>query len=462
MQIPEKYRAGEGTRLEFKLKLPSEDKKVLKTIVAFANGEGGSVIFGVDDSTHEVVGVTSENVAQLMDSLTDMICDACEPLIVPEIALRTFDGKTIIQVDVPAGNHTPYYLKKEGPLKGVYVRVGATTRNADDEVLQELQLAGARRTYDGIVERASAPVTEEEISLFAEEVRKRRLESTLPVKAEQLLGWELIQENGGQYYPTVAFRLMTRADLHFSGIQCALFRGTTKVHFVDRKEIAGTVQQQIDEAVNFLIRNLRVGARIKGIYREDLYEIPPDALRETVTNAVMHRNYLAHAFIQISVYDDRVEVFSPGKLFGRQTLEKMLRGASYLRNPVLAGAFQRLNLVERWGTGIQRVHDLCLENGLEPPEYVCDDIGVTVTYRRLPADADRKPKKPKAATDSCTPAQEKLLAFISEEGKVSVAMVMAHMACSRSTAMRHIGALLAQNLICKQGEHKSVRYVSKD
>ena len=118
--------------MEFKLKLPSEDRKVLKTIVAFANGEGGSVIFGVDDSRHEVVGVASENVAQMMDSLTDMICDACEPLIVPEIALRTFDDKTIIQVDVPVGNHTPYYLKKEGPQKGVYVRVGATTRNADD------------------------------------------------------------------------------------------------------------------------------------------------------------------------------------------------------------------------------------------------------------------------------------------------------------------------------------------
>lgn len=291
---------------------------------------------------------------------------------------------------------------------------------ADAEVLLELQLAGARRTYDSVVERASEPVTEDEICFFSEEVRRRRLETSLPVKAEQLLGWELIQEKGG------------------------------------------TVQHQIDEAVNFLIRNLRVGARIRGIYREDLYEIPPDALRETVTNAVMHRNYLAHAFIQISVFDDRVEIFSPGKLFGRQTLEKMLRGASYLRNPVLAGAFQRLNLVERWGTGIQRVHDLCLENGLEAPEYVCDDIGVTVTYHRLPADVDRCPKKSQSDSDRNTPAQEKLLAYIREQGKVSVAMVMEYMPCSRSTALRYIGALLELELIRKQGEHKNVRYVPQE
>lgn len=459
MQIPEKYREGEGSRLEFKLKLPSEDKKVLKTIVAFANGDGGTVIFGVDDGTHEIVGVPTENVAQMMDSLTDMICDACEPLIVPEISLRTFGGKTIIQVDVPSGNHAPYYLKKEGPQKGVYVRVGATTRVADAEILQELQLAGARRTYDGVVERACAPVTEAEIAQFAGEVKRRSFDKNLPVGPEQLLGWELVQEKGGQYYPTVAFRLLTRADIHFSGIQCALFRGTLKTHFVDRKEIRGTVQSQIEEAVKFLIRTLRVGGRIEGVYREDLYEIPPAALRETVTNAVMHRNYLSHAFIQISVYDDRVECFSPGKLFGRQTLEKMLRGASYLRNPILADAFQRLNLVERWGTGIQRVHDLCLASGLEPPEYICDETGVTVTYRRLAPEVDRMPNKPRPVVSKQTPAQNKLLGYIREQGQVSVAMVMEYMGCSRSTAMRYIGALLEQGLICKLGEHKNVRYI---
>ncbi|MBQ9094879.1 MAG: ATP-binding protein [Akkermansia sp.] len=118
MKIPEKYRAGEGTQLEFKLILPAKDKKVLKTIVAFANGDGGSIIFGVDDVTHEVVGIESENLAHLMDSITDMICNACEPLIIPELSLRTFGKKTVLQVEVPPGEHLPYYIKKEGPVRG--------------------------------------------------------------------------------------------------------------------------------------------------------------------------------------------------------------------------------------------------------------------------------------------------------------------------------------------------------
>lgn len=461
IKIPEKYRDGEGTQLEFKLTLPADDKKVLKTIVAFANGNGGRVIFGVDDATHEVVGIESENMAHLMDSVTDMICNACQPLIVPEISLRTFGKKTVMQVEIPPGEHVPYYIKKEGPERGVYIRVGATTRVADEEILQELQLAGARRTYDEVVERGSDAVRKEEMEQFVSDVMTRRGDKPLPLGVEQLVGRKLLQEKNGLYYPTVAFRLMARADLHFSGIQCALFKGKDKVHFLDRREFKGTVQSQIDEAMLFLSRNLRVGAKIKGVYREDVPELPLEALRETVTNAVMHRNYLAHAYIQISIFDNRVEVYSPGKLVTRQTKEKMLSGASYLRNPVLADMFQQMKLAEHWGTGIRRVRDACLENGLQPPTYDCDDMGVLVTFLRPDVNADRVPKNLLPKTAARTAAQDKVLAFIAENSKVSVSQIMKHMECSRSTAMRLIGGLLEQDLITKDGAFKNVRYVLK-
>ncbi len=461
MKLPDEYREGEGTQLEFKLTLPSADKKVLKTIVAFANGEGGSVMFGVDDVTHEIVGIECDSMSRLLDSITDMICNSCEPLIVPEISLRTFGDKTVVKVDVPPGEHVPYYIKKEGPQRGVYVRVGATTRIADDEILHELQLLGTRRSYDEIVERASLPVSEFEYHQFVEAVSSRRGDKSFTLGMEQLAGRKLVQGKGGLYYPSVAFRLITRADLHFSGIQCALFKGVDKVHFLDRKEIKGPVQNQIEDAILFLQRNLRMGASIQGVYREDIPEIPIEALRETVTNAVMHRNYLAHAFIQISIYDDRVEVFSPGKLVARQTREKMLAGASYLRNPVLADVFQQMKLAEHWGTGIFRVREACLKNGIQPPEYECDDMGVLVTYKRLASGYERTLMKVVPNTTICTSAQERVLAFVRENGKVSVSQIMAHMECSRSTAMRLIGGLLDMGLIAKDGVHKNVRYMVK-
>lgn len=459
MIIPERFREGEGTRLEFKRMLPSEDRKVLKTIVAFANGAGGTVIFGVDDATHEVLGIESENMSRLLDSVTDMICSACEPLIVPEISLRTIGDKTVLQVDIAPGMHLPYYIKKEGPEHGVYVRVGATTRVAEPEILRELRLAGERCSYDEIVERSSHPVTETEILQLESDVNERRDKNPLRLGCSQLVGRKLLIEQNGKYYPTVAFRLLTRGDLHFSGIQCALFKGGQKVHFLDRHEIKGTVQNQIDEACRFLLRNLRIGAKIKGVYREDVYELPPEALRETVTNAVMHRNYLSHAFIQVSIYDDRVEIYSPGKLVAHQSLDKMMSGLSYLRNPLLADMFQQMRMAEHWGTGIQRVRDACLENGIEPPTYICDDMGVMVIYQRPNPNTEQTLTKRNDAKNVYTGVYKELLAHIEGQGKVSVADVMKFLSCSRSTAMRTISAMLAGNLLVKDGVHKNVRYV---
>lgn len=459
MIIPERFREGEGTRLEFKRMLPSEDRKVLKTIVAFANGSGGTVVFGVDDTTHEVRGIESDNMSRLLDSVTDMICSACEPLIVPEISLRTIGDKTIMQVDISPGVHLPYYIKKEGPEHGVYVRVGATTRVAEPEILRELRLAGERCSYDEIVERSSQPVTEAEVLQFELDVNARRVNNPLSLGYSQLAGRKLLKEQNGKYYPTVAFRLLTRGDLHFSGIQCALFKGVHKVHFLDRHEYKGTVQSQIDEACKFLLRNLRMGAKIKGLYREDVYELPPEALRETVTNAVMHRNYLSHAFIQISIYDDRVEIYSPGKLVAPQSLDKMMSGLSYLRNPLLADMFQQMRMAEHWGTGIQRVREACLENGVEPPAYTCDDMGVMVIYQRPDLNLERTPIRHHGTKNAYMGEYKELLAYIAGQGKVSVAEVMNFLSCSRSTAMRTISAMLSGNLIVKEGVHKNVRYV---
>jgi predicted HTH transcriptional regulator len=202
-----------------------------------------------------------------------------------------------------------------------------------------------------------------------------------------------------------------------------------------------------------------MGAKIKGLYREDVYELPPEALRETVTNAVMHRNYLSHAFIQISIYDDRVEIYSPGKLVAPQSLDKMMSGLSYLRNPLLADMFQQMRMAEHWGTGIQRVREACLENGVEPPAYTCDDMGVMVIYQRPDLNLERTPIRHHGTKNAYMGEYKELLAYIAGQGKVSVAEVMNFLSCSRSTAMRTISAMLSGNLIVKEGVHKNVRYV---
>ncbi len=117
--------------------------------------------------------------------------------------------------------------------------------------------------------------------------------------------------------------------------------GTDRTFFVDRREFSSPVQDQVESAVQYILEKINMGARFNGVYREDVYEIPPDSIRELIVNAVVHRSYInADASpITIALYDDRLEVTSPGGLVKGMTLEKMKNGYSECRNKALAAAF---------------------------------------------------------------------------------------------------------------------------
>ena len=147
----EEIKKGETDRLEFKCEVPQHDKRYLKTVVAFANGLGGSVIFGINDKTLDVVGVPDDDLRKMEDGLASAISSACAPAIVPSFSRETVDGKTLLVVDIYPGRNTPYHIKMEG-LDGVYVRVGATTRKAEREQIEELILRGGNRTFDAVIQ----------------------------------------------------------------------------------------------------------------------------------------------------------------------------------------------------------------------------------------------------------------------------------------------------------------------
>jgi predicted HTH transcriptional regulator len=127
----EEILAGESKNVEFKENLPDKSIKYMKSVVAFANGSGGRIIFGISDKTKEVTGFDKEEVFKTMDAIANAVSDSCEPAILPDITLQTINSKTIIVVEVPEGRQRPYYIKSQGRDNGVYVRVAGTTRPAD-------------------------------------------------------------------------------------------------------------------------------------------------------------------------------------------------------------------------------------------------------------------------------------------------------------------------------------------
>ena len=195
-------------------------------------------------------------------------------------------------------------------------------------------------------------------------------------------------EREGKDYPSNAFAILTgNGGLHVA-TQCGVFKGTTKAVFVDRREYTGPLWKQIEEAFQFVLRNIHLGATIVGIYRQDIYEIPPDAIRELIINAMVHRSYLDHGTIQVAVYDNRLEITSPGKLPMGQTIERMKEGYSKIRNEALAHAFAYMNLIEHWGSGIPRIIDKVKTAGLREPEFIGGEVDLRINIYRGQVDTN--------------------------------------------------------------------------
>lgn len=197
---------------------------------------------------------------------------------------------------------------------------------------------------------------------------------------QQLRSWGVLIERDGKDFPSNAYAILTGCGGLHVAIQCGVFKGTTKEVFVDRREYTGPLREQIDEAFQFVLRNIHLGATIVGIYRQDVYEIPPDAIRELIINAVVHRSYLDHGTIQVAVYDNRLEITSPGKLPMGQTMERMKEGYSKIRNEALAHAFSYMNLIEHWGSGIPRIIGKVKKAGLQEPEFIGGEVELLSTF----------------------------------------------------------------------------------
>ena len=382
--------AGESKSIEFKESLPEKSIKYMKTVVAFSNGNGGKLIFGIQDKTCEVTGIPDDDIFKTMDAITNAISDSCEPAIIPDISLQTIADKTIIIVEISAGRQRPYYIKSQGLENGTYIRVSGTTRAADSYMVKELLFEGSNRYFDQ-TPCTGYTVTKEEIDKLCHDLKETALKNTRneaekaevkDVTVNTLLSWGVLVEKEGALIPTNAFALLAGSPVLQAKIQCAVFKGTTRSVFVNRREYEGAIQEQVELAYEFVLQHIRLGSKIEGLYRQDEYEFPIASIREIIANAAAHRSYLEPGNIQIALYDDRLEVTSPGMLLNGVTLEKIRAGYSKVRNRAIASAFSYMKIIEQWGSGIPRMFDEFKEYGLREPELIDLDGDFRVNFYR--------------------------------------------------------------------------------
>ena len=289
---------------------------------------------------------------------------------------------------------------------------------------------------------------------------------------QQLRSWGVLIEREGNDYPSNAFAILTgNGGLHVT-TQCGVFKGTTKAIFVDRREYTGPIWEQIDEAFQFVLRNIHLGATIVGIYRQDIYEIPPDAIRELIINAMVHRSYLDHGTIQVAVYDNRLEITSSGKLPMGQTMERIKEGYSKIRNEALAHAFAYMNLIEHWGSGIPRIIDKVKAAGLREPEFIGGKIDLRINIYRGQVDgtivdlndpnAAVKPPVNRRETADKMPANEQeqqIYKYVSENVGITTAQAMKLLGIKQRRAREILVKMVENGWLKKEGASRSTIYV---
>jgi len=369
---------GESKSLELKKEMPSS-QNIAKSAVAFSNMSGGKIIIGVEDKSYKIIGVKDDEILELPDKITNIIMDCCSPAILPEIYAAKIEDKSILVVEIFPGNLKPYYVKSAGRESGTYIRVGAVNKPADKEMIFELERQRHNISFD---EQIMTECGEKEIDFQKLKSNFKELTGK-SLKQADLLTLKFVKAINGKIAVTYGGLMLAGKKEHFeqARIKCARFKGNGVEIFIDQKEFSGPLYKQVQSAMDFAHTHISLGGIIKGFQRIDSYEVPLEAIREAIINAVVHRDYsISGADIKFAIFDDRIEITSPGQLPRSLELSDIASGRSEIRNKVIARFFREIKFIEQWGTGIRKMIDYCRAGGLKDPEIKENGLFIKVIF----------------------------------------------------------------------------------
>jgi len=377
MDIEKLLEGGESDTLDFK---ESFDRRAKETVGAFSNTIGGIILLGVGNHG-EVIGLTVGK--NTLSDIAHKISDATDPTVIPEVEALEHEEKTIVLIRI-----------KEFPLKPVsvrgrcYRRVGDSTRQMTSQEIAEMHLHSTGSSWDALSARGK---TLEDIDI--ENVRRyiRNANATGrrnldigedPLKVLEKL--ELVKDDKPTWAAVLLFGRTPQSPLVQAAVHCGRFK--EDVVIIDDRLIRGTIVDQVNEVMDFMRKNTNVRFVITGKpQRDEIWDYPLDALREAVLNAICHRDYADSAEIQIKIHDDRLTIWSPGLLPPGITLKELYEPdhSSKPRNKLIAQVFYDTGWIEKYGSGIQRITNLCAAQRIPAPVFEESSGGVRVTFKRF-------------------------------------------------------------------------------
>nr|WP_314754223.1 ATP-binding protein [uncultured Prevotella sp.] len=343
---------GEATAYNKKQQVEAKrPKSWLKSVSAFANGEGGMLIFGINED-NQLVGL--QDAEQDAEIISEAIKAKLDPIPIVNLEFKEAEGKKIILLHVASGDETPYYYIGD-KQRVAYVRIGNESTVADRAQLRNLVLKGSGKSYDSL----PAPYRFEDMSFSKlKSVHLKRLGRSF--EDNEFISWGIIDAQGK--LTNAGVLLADDSPVRQSRIFCTRWDGLDMTNglgeALDDAEFEGSVIGQLQDAVAFVQNNSHKKWWKEADYREELPDYPKRAVSEVISNAIIHRTYLEFGSeIHIDMYDNRMEVYSPGGMMDGRLIQQLdpMNVPSKKRNPLLADFFNRLALMERRGSGMKKI-----------------------------------------------------------------------------------------------------------
>lgn len=399
-------------------------EKLYDTLSSFSNQDsGGILVFGLDEKANFAkVGVYD---AQDLQRRVMEYGEQMTPVVRPVFTVYEEAGKVFVSAEIPPVDITerPCFKTAKGRMLGSYIRVGDADKPMTEYEVYSYE-AFRKKYRDDIRPVAQVGVQDLDQDRLAQYVLRRKQDRPhfATLELSQLYDLIGVTKNGDvtlaavllfSPYPQAYFPQLSIIATHVPGTEMGLLDEQGQ-RFIDSKRLEGTLPEMLEQAVGFVRNNMQVSTRIDPATgrRMDRPEYPLDAVRETILNALVHRDYSIHTEgmpIQLTMYSDRLEVANPGGLYGRLTVDQLGKVQPDTRNPVLVTAMESLGQTENRYSGIPRIQHAMAELGLPAPVFVNTRSNFSVTLRNKSDAATQKASGP--ASDVPAEDPKGLLAF---------------------------------------------------
>ena len=426
----------ENTATEFKSEYTPD---INKAVIAFANTAGGTVYVGIADDG-SAVGIA--DVDGTMLKISNSIRDSIKPdvTLFVDYQQEIINDKTVIKVIVQRGTSCPYYLAGKGIRpEGVYVRQGASKVPATETaILRMIKETDGERFEDvrSLNQELTFVETEKEFKAYNISFGKGQ---------QKTLG--LTNTDG--IYTNLGLLL---SDQCVHTVKLAVFEGTAKASFKDRREFKGSLLKQLNDVFDFIDRYNRNRSEIEGLRRIDKRDYPVEAVRETLLNALIHRDYSFSDSTLISIYDDRIEFVSIGGLARGITFNDIMLGVSVARNRNLANVFYRLTLIEAYGTGMPKIMRNYTDYTAKPQIEVSDNA-----FKITLPNTNEIPEKTMLSDN-----ERAVTALFKDNDFIVRKDIEKILSVSQTMAVRILKGLIDKGEIRAIGGGKNTRYVSTE